>query len=263
MNNKIKALILISVFIGCHFLMRSLWGEGWSELILALDQQTYLLLMPAKYGFLYGALVVAALWLFRDEPWQHVLGVALKDSLTYFMAALMCCLPMVLGYIYLSSELNLSLANIVTGSIYAGLFEELVFRAVLFGVLFRYCRWGFVPAELVSSVVFGLGHIYQGNDLMSGFLAFAITAVAGTWFAWLYCECGYRIWFPLWMHILMNAAYTIFGMSGGAAGELEANVFKYSSIALSIVYIYLVVGQGKKREITMATLWRNPSPQSK
>ena len=57
----------------------------------------------------------------------------------------------------------------------------------------------------------------------------------------------------------MNAAYTIFGMSGGAVGDLEANIFKASSIILSLVYVNLIIRRGKKREVTLASLWRNQS----
>lgn len=181
----------------------------------------------------------------------------MSGSHYYFLAAVACCIPMTLGYAFLSTELDLSLSAIITGSVYAGVFEEIIFRAALFGVLFRYCRWGFIPAALISSVIFGLGHIYQGHDVMSAVMALAITAIAGTWFAWLYCECGYRIWFPMFMHIFMNAAYGIFGMSGGAAGDLEGNIFKATSIILSLVYVQMLVVKGKPREITLTSLWHN------
>ena len=120
-------------------------------------------------------------------------------------------------------------------------------------------RWGFIPAALISSIIFGFGPIYQGHDVISAVMALAITAIAGTWFAWLYCECecGYRIWFPMFMPIFMNAAYGIFGMSGGAARDLEGNLFKATSIILSLVYVYLLVRQGKPREITLASLGQN------
>jgi hypothetical protein len=245
--------------------MRHFWGDNWSEILLELDQQSYVLFTLAKYLFLYGPLLLVASWLFNSKPWYQVLGLSIGGMPRYFIAALICCLPMTLGYALLSSELNLSLPDLITGSIYAGVFEEIIFRAAFFGVLFHYCRWGFIPAALISSVIFGLGHIYQGHDVMSSIMAVAITSVAGTWFSWLYCECGYRIWFPLWMHIFMNAAYGIFGMSGGAAGDLEGNLFKASAIILSLVYVHLLVRKGKTRQITLATLWRNTSakqPQS-
>jgi len=242
--------------------MKYLWGNDWSEALLAMDQQTYLLLTPARYLFKYSLLVLAACLLFRDVNLQEILGLKIEGFQYYFKAAVACCLPMTLGYAYLSNELNLTLSGIMVGSVYAGVFEEILFRAVLFGVLFRFCRLGFIPAALVSSVIFGFGHIYQGHDPMSAFAAFAITSVAGTWFAWLFCESGYRIWFSLWMHIFMNAAYGIFSMSGGAAGDVEGNIFKASAIILSLVYIHLLVRSGKKREITVLSLWINHSGES-
>ena len=51
---------------------------------------------------------------------------------------------------------------ILGGAIYPGFFEELICRGLFFGVLFRFCRWGFLPAALLSSVIFSLGHMYQG-----------------------------------------------------------------------------------------------------
>ncbi len=257
MDNKIKTLTMITSFIFCHYIMRNLWGDGWSEALLAIDQQSDLLLTPAKYLFIYSPLVLVAALLFKEVELKEILGLKTRGFYSYLLAAVVCCAPMTLGYAYLSSGLNLGLSGIVVGSVYAGVFEEILFRAVLFGVLFRYCRLGFIPAALVSSVIFGFGHIYQGHDAMSTFAAFAITSVAGTWFAWLYCESGYRIWFPLWMHIFMNAAYGIFGMSGGAVGDIEGNIFKATSIILSLVYIHLLVHKGKKREITLASLWKN------
>lgn len=262
MNNTVKTLIMISTFMFCHFVMKNFWGEDWSKTLLILDQQSRLLLIPASYLFKYSPLVLVAILLFKEVGIQEILGLKTEGFKHYFLAAVACCLPMTLGYAYLSSELNLSLSGLMVGSVYAGVFEEILFRAVLFGVLFRYCRLGFIPAALVSSVVFGLGHIYQGHDAMSAFAAFAITTVAGTWFAWLFCESGYRIWFPLWMHIFMNAAYGVFSMSGGAAGDLEGNIVKASSILLSLVYIHLLVCRGKKRQITLASLWKNKSTVS-
>jgi membrane protease YdiL (CAAX protease family) len=257
MNHIIKSLILITTFMFCHYFMREFWGDSWSEELLRLDQQSYLLHTLVKYLFIYGPLVVVATFLFKEHPWYDVLGLNVTGSQHYFLAAVACCIPMTLGYAFLSSELELALSGIITGSIYAGVFEELIFRAALFGVLFHYCRWGFIPAALISSIIFGLGHIYQGHDVISAVMALAVAAIAGTWFAWLYCECGYRIWFPMFMHTFMNAAYGIFGMSGGAAGDLEGNLFKATSIILSLIYVHMLVRKGKPREITLASLWHN------
>ena len=256
MKYAIKALVIISIFVFCHYVMRQFWGEGWSSWLSELDNLTGILFTPAKYTFLYGPLVIAAIIFFKQsEPFESI-GLNSSGFINYALAAIICCTPMAIGYGFLSDELNLSIPAIITGSVYAGFFEELIFRAALFGVLFKYCRWGFVPAALISSVIFGLGHIYQGNDAISALMAVAITTVAGTWFAWLYCECGYRIWFPMWMHIFMNAAYGIFGMSGGAVGDLQGNLFKATAIVLSIVYVEMLIRRGKQREVTLSKLFR-------
>jgi membrane protease YdiL (CAAX protease family) len=257
MQQTIKVILVLATFMFCHFIMRQFWGAGWSEAILAMDNQSRILLSLATYSFLYGPLIVVSVLLFKQKPWYEVLGLRPNDAGKYLLAALACCIPMIVGYAYLSTNISLSIAPITTGSIFPGFFEELIFRGALFGVLFRFCRWGFIPAALVSSIIFGLGHIYQGHDLSTALLAVAVTSVAGTWFAWLYCECEYRLWFPIGMHILMNAAYGIFGMTGGAAGDLQGNVFKATAIVLSLVYIQLLINKGKQREVTLSRLWVN------
>ena len=254
MKHAMHAFLIITIFTFCHYVMRHFWGDGWSSWLSNIDNQTDILFIPAKFTFLYGPLVAAAIVLFKQERLFESIGLSFDGFISYTLAALLCCIPMTLGYAFLSSELHLSISAIITGSVYAGFFEEVIFRAALFGVLFKYCRWDFIPAALVSSVIFGMGHIYQGNDPLSAVMAVTVTTIAGTWFAWLYCECGYRIWFPMWMHIFMNAAYGIFGMSGGAAGDLQGNLFKATAIVLSIVYVEMLIRKGKPREVVLSKL---------
>ncbi|QBF84237.1 CPBP family intramembrane metalloprotease [Shewanella maritima] len=257
MTRNTKALLFILVFALCHFFMKQLWGENWSEYLLNIDGQTNLLRKPIILTFIYGPMLLCAYWMFKRAGWLEILGLKPRGVLNYGLAAIVCCLPMFAGYWYLSHEINSSFVDFMIGSVYAGFFEEVIFRAALFGVLFRYCGLGFVPAALVSASVFGLAHIYQGNDAISALLAFAITAVGGTWFAWLYCECNYRIWFPMWMHLFMNAAYNFFVMSGGAVGQLDANLYRAMAIIMSLIYVGWLIRKGKPREITTRNLWVN------
>jgi hypothetical protein len=46
-------------------------------------------------------------------------------------------------------------------------------------------------------------------------------------------------------------------MSGGAAGDLKGNLFKAKAIILSIVYVNLHIRRGKKREVTLSSLFQN------
>ena len=257
MERMIKTIIFISVFMGCRFFMKELWDPSWSTFLLELDNNTKMLFKPVVYLFIYGPMIICGYLLFSQAGWLNILGMRIKGAGNYFWASVLCCIPMFVGYAYLSTELTFTLPHFMEGSVYASFFEEVIFRAVLIVALFKYCRLGFIPAALVSAVVFAFGHIYQGNDTASALAAFGITLAAGGWFSWLYCECGYRIWFPMWMHLFMNGAYYVFGMSGGAVGQLEANIFKATTIILSLVYVNMLISKGKKRAITRQNLWKN------
>lgn len=257
MTNKYKAILLLTTFICCHLFMRNLWGAGWSEFLLNLDGNTYVLHSFVRWLFIYSPFLLSALIIFKNEHWLDVFGVRSKRGDNYFLYAILTCIPMLLGYAYLSEKLDLSVANIITGAIFPALFEEIIFRAVLFGLLFRVCKWGFIPAAITSSLIFGVGHLYQSHDISSALMLMAFMAVAGSWFAWLYCECEYRIWYPMWMHLIMNAAYGVFGMSGGAMGEADANIFKAITIVLSLVFVYWLIKRGKPRAVSRDRLWNN------
>jgi len=255
MKHNYKAILLLLAFTFCHLFMRQLWGESWSETLLELDGQSYLLLSLASWTFIYSPFLICALVIFNDQHWADIFGVKVEGSYKYLLAATLCCLPMFIGYSSLSEDLNLSLADVITGSVYPAFFEEIIFRAVLFGMLYRFCHWGFIKAALTSSLIFGIGHLYQSSDFGSALLLFGFMAVAGSWFAWLFCECENKIWFPMWMHLLMNAAYGVFNMSGGAIGELDSNLYKGSAIILSIVYVQWQIKKGKPREVNLNNLW--------
>ena len=47
----------------------------------------------------------------------------------------------------------------------AGFFEEFLYRGFFFGVLFYFAGWGFIPAIILPSIYFGIGHLYQAESL--------------------------------------------------------------------------------------------------
>jgi hypothetical protein len=65
MSHKIKALIIIT-FMFCRFIIREFGDDSWSKALLALDQQSYVLLTPVSYFFIYGLLVLVAALLFKN-----------------------------------------------------------------------------------------------------------------------------------------------------------------------------------------------------
>jgi membrane protease YdiL (CAAX protease family) len=91
-------------------------------------------------------------------------------------------------------------------------FEEVIFRGVLFGVLLRV--WSRTPALVVSSVCFGLWHVppalRDANDKGAAAAVgvvvgtIAVTTVAGAAFGWLRLRSGSLI-APVMAHLATNS----------------------------------------------------------
>ena len=80
-------------------------------------------------------------------------------------------------------------------SITAGVCEELIYRGVLMASLASHV--GLWPAAVLSSVVFGLGHCYQGP------VGVVRTGVVGLVFAVLVITTG-SLWIPMLLHALLD-----------------------------------------------------------
>ncbi len=89
----------------------------------------------------------------------------------------------------------------------AGICEELLFRGFLIWYLAQYT--GILQAALLSSVAFGIGHLYQGLRYV------ALTAMVGLFFAAVYLFAGFLL-LPMLIHALMDLysgwmGYRVFG----------------------------------------------------
>lgn len=184
---------------------------------------------------------------------SHGFGVGL-------LFAIGTTLPMFIGYVFIG-EFNsgLTFDKALTWILIAGLFEEIIFRGFIFGQLFRYAGWGFLPAALPTALVFGSLHLYQGHDLVSALESFGITALGSLFFSWIYVEWNYNLWSVIWLHVLMNAPWILFHVStSGAVGGIEANILRFSTIALSILLtVYDKKRRGLPYFITSKTMIKN------
>ena len=125
--------------------------------------------------------------------------------------------------------------NLLHYAIFAGTAEEVLYRCFLFGLLFRTARWGFLPAALLGAVIFGIGHIYQGNSVIESAGVFLITFIGALWWAWLYVEWNYNAWVPIGFHIFMNGWFQIFVVSETALLPIAGEVTRACVVLLSIV----------------------------
>jgi len=172
-------------------------------------------------------------------------------------------LPMLIGYAWVSGvgengfATEMNFRKFYWGIILAPLAEELFYRGFFFGQLYRFGGWGFVPAGLLSALIFGSMHLYQANDFGSAVGIFAMTGMGGMWFAWLYIEWGRNLWLSIFLHFFMNCYWGIFGMGSDAAGGFYANIFRTITIIVSVIATYYLHKKTGKKEINKTTLWKN------
>lgn len=154
-----------------------------------------------------------------------------------FGIAFVCVSPIYLGFLLLGSfNIDTPFKLLLHKCISPGFMEELVFRAFMFGLLFRYAKTGFLWAVILPAIYFGAIHLYQGDDAISAFAAFGVTFIGAIYFSWMYVEWDFNIWIPVGLHILMNAAWVLFTLDGTevAAGGLISNILRIVSILLAI-----------------------------
>lgn len=237
---KIKnAVLVILVFVLALFLSRNLLK------LLELDAGYLVKILHAYSWYFFPAVIVSGLLFEFKNIWSNLgLGRGLLNGLAW---GLIIALPMMLGSCFTGTiSENLSFVEVFRISLGAGFIEEFFFRGFLFGLLFRKCGWGFIPAALLCGLVFGALHIYQGESFAQALAISAITAVGGVWFAWLYIEWDENLWLPIFLHTFMNLSWAVFDISdSGALGGYSANTFRIATIALSV---FLTIRLCKKRD---------------
>lgn len=165
--------------------------------------------------------------------------LGLKEGFTKgFLFGLVVTLPMtVSSFVLFKFSDNLFSYYTLIAVFIGPVMEELLFRGYLFGQLFKREKWGFIPASIIASIFFGLGHLYQTHNMGSAFATFLITFMGSAWFAWLYIEHNSNLWVAIWLHIFMNMSWTIFQTDvPGAVGTNSTNLFRLVTIIITVIY---------------------------
>src|SRR4030095_8165702 len=146
--------------------------------------------------------------------------------------------------------------HVVAGAAVAGFTEEVLFRGFMFGLLFRFCKWGFIPAVLITSLIFGAAHFSQGHSMGNSLSVFGITFAGSLWFSWLYVEWRYNLWIPVFTHFFMNLYWDLFKISDNATGNMTAAIIRIITVIISIVITNrLIKKESRMRIITRKSLW--------
>ncbi|MBC6980215.1 CPBP family intramembrane glutamic endopeptidase [Caulobacter sp. 17J80-11] len=141
-----------------------------------------------------------------------------------------------------------------------GIAEEILYRALLFGFLFRFARWGFLPAALVGAAFFGAAHLYQGDTPTAALEAFLMTGLGAVWFAWLYAEWRFNLWVPIAFHVLMNGMWELFTFDEAAFSSATANALRLAVIVVSVVITVAAARRRGGRVVCgKAWLWGGPA----
>lgn len=190
---------------------------------------------------------------------RSVAALGLHGNVLVGLGVGLCAtLPMLAGYAacgHVSASYGVHEA--VRYALLPGVMEEILFRGMLFGFLFRFARWGFVPAALLGAVVFGAGHLWQGHGFADTAGVFAITAFGAAWFAWLYVEWDANLWVPIAFHVLMNLYWDLFAMGESALGGGIANLFRFATVFASIALTLLAARRRGGRIVRGRRWWRD------
>ncbi|MEM9987442.1 MAG: CPBP family intramembrane glutamic endopeptidase [Bacteroidota bacterium] len=254
MDKTLKVVLITAVSFGLYYALQEAffadlrgWIDGFISHIGFSHLFTYFIVgLP----FLVG---LGLLHPFKNFPEALGLNQSLIQALVF---ALICTAPMLIGYaVVFDFNSELTFTQILTGAITAALMEELYFRAVLFGQIYRYTRIGFIPAIVFGALIFAAGHLYQSQELSTLIGIFLTTFMGAVLFAWAYVEWNCNLWVPIFLHLFMNLFWMMFSVSDNALGNNYGNLFRVATITLIIVLtIVYKRRKGLKMEVNRNTL---------
>lgn len=226
--------ILYSI-IACILLM-IVYDQAWRVTALLELHSASLSKFIVGYSIMFIAVIILTSIVIKPKELFSFLGLNCNIAKGLFIS-LICVLPLYIIFPILGSfNSDTSLSFILRKSVFPGFMEEFMFRAFMFGLLFRYAKTGFFWAVILPALLFGSLHLYQGHDVISSIAAFGVTFIGAVYFSWMYVEWNFNLWVPVGLHILMNGAWILFSLEGTevAAGGLISNIARVISILLAI-----------------------------
>lgn len=180
-----------------------------------------------------------------------------QSAIKGFTLAFTGTLPMCIGYLlHFSIITRVNIESLFINTISSAFFEEIIFRAFLIGILYRFTQLGFLSSILLGSLLFAQIHLYQSQKIVELIEIFAITFLGSVFFTWVYFENNFNIWSAIFLHFFMNLYWELFDVSDNVSGNLFGNLYKF----LSILLITGIIISHKKKsnkpfQITMQTLF--------
>ncbi|MBE4950073.1 CPBP family intramembrane glutamic endopeptidase [Chryseobacterium culicis] len=178
-----------------------------------------------------------------------------KSIIRGFILTLIGTLPMLIGYmIHFKVIRKINIETLFINTLSSAFFEEIIFRAFLIGILYRFTRFGFLSSALLGSLLFAQVHLYQSQNIKEITEIFAITFLGSLFFSWVYFESEHNLWTAVFLHFFMNLYWEIFNVSENVSGNLYGNLYKLISI---VVVIALIIYIKRKNKIPLEVTWKS------
>lgn len=254
-----KKRLIISLVIIVGFLVYRYSKLFYAHIVLGIEtwkstNETILISILLFTGII---IALACSWFITGKPSFKALGLK-EDFLQGLLWGSVCSLPMFIGYSITNNfNKDFGLELIYRDIVLAGFGEEFMFRGFLFGLLFFYAGWGFIPACLISSLFFGAGHLYQADNFMSALMIFSFTALANAGFAYFYYAWN-SLWMVIFLHGFMDLAWDTFSAANDVTGNANANIFRFITLGLAI-FISVKTAKKHNRYDLKPKLWVNRS----
>lgn len=240
-----RAKILYTI-LACVLLM-VVYDQAWRITALLGLHSASLSKFIVGYSIMFIAVIILTIVVIKPKEIFSFLGLNGNIAKGFYISFI-CVLPLfILFSIFGSFNSDTTFSFILRKSVFPGFMEEFMFRAFMFGLLFRYAKTGFFWAVILPALLFGSLHLYQGHDVLSSLAAFGVTFIGAVYFSWMYVEWNFNLWVPIGLHILMNFYWVIFTLEGTevAAGGLISNIARVISILLAVG---LTIWHKKKNE---------------
>jgi membrane protease YdiL (CAAX protease family) len=212
----------IAVLVLCVLLIASYMHEVLSTLSpyrqLHRDRPFYIAESIDKIGGV--AICAIAVWLVGRKGLRATsreLGLS-APVVPAAVFALIVSLPMLMGFALTRSlSPHLEVFPLLFMTVLSPLAEEIEFRGFGVRYLQRATGWKFWTAVWPSALLFGYGHVDQGESLQEMAALFFLIAAGGVVFAWLVYRWQ-NLWVAITLHVCMNLWWELFSVARNAIG---------------------------------------------
>lgn len=192
------------------------------------------------------------IWIFEKGN-LNVLGLLptkrrLLDLLLFFFITAACCASDFIMHMLFAEQQwkinpNLSFKLIAEGvwwNIKSVMFEELIFRGVLFYILIK--RLGAFPAIIISGIAFGIYHWFSfevfGNAVQMIFV-FLTTGIMGLLYAFGYAR-SFSLYIPIAIHLGWNLTRSVIFSETSIGDQLLVQAKPVPQVQVSYFIFYLI-----------------------